>query len=637
MKIKKITKNYLSETKRFYDVVNAAPYNNFLVATNSGFICSHNCDEISFMRNQDVEKQKQKANDILDTAIGGMKTRFVHKGKNPTFLALASSKRSDKSFLEEHMKKKLKSEKDNVYISDGSVWEVKPEGTYSKETFNVAVGNKFLPSLVIPEGEDPDIYRKRGYPKILEVPIDFRADFLDDIDRALCDFAGISSSSISKYIRGDAVTDVITERIQNPFMREILEIGNDPLDQAQYYDFFDITKIDPTLKSKPLFIHLDMSVSGDKTGIAGVFIRGKKPSTDPNLQNNDLFYSLAFSVSIKAPKGRQISFDKNRNFIYWLKNKGFNIKGITTDTFQSYDTGQTLLSKGYPYSILSVDRVDPQSRLCKPYQYFQSTIYDKRIEMYEHKLLIQEITELERNIDTGKVDHPDGGCFTGETEVCLVDGRSLSFLGLVDEYNQGKENYVYSINLDTKKIEPKKILKAWKTKENQALVRITFDNNQSVECTLNHRFMLRNGEYIEAQDLIPGDSLMPLNTSIKHKVLSIEFIDKTADVYDIEVEDNHNFALAAGVFVHNSKDCADAVCGAIFNASGHAEEFAYDYGETSEQILLANEDVAKNEMHQLTLSLEEELKKISKCNLVHPSDFNLGTTDYDLYDEIIIL
>jgi len=68
-------------------------------------------DEISFMRNQDIDKQKEKAINMIDTAIGGMKTRFIYKGINPTLLALASSKRSEKSFLEEHIKKKLKSEK----------------------------------------------------------------------------------------------------------------------------------------------------------------------------------------------------------------------------------------------------------------------------------------------------------------------------------------------------------------------------------------------------------------------------------------------------------------------------------------------------------------------------------------------
>lgn len=457
-------------------------------------------DEISFIKNKDIEQQKEKAKDMISTAIGGMKTRFVHKGKNPTILCLASSKRSDKSFLEEYMIKKLDSDKANVYISDGPVWEVKPEGTYSGEKFKVAVGNKFLQSVIIPDGEDEETYRLKKY-TILNVPVEFKADFIDDIDRALCDFAGISSSSISKYINGELVNEVINPNIENPFVCDVLEISNDPEDDRQYFNFFDLGKIDPKLKRKPLFIHLDMSVTGDKTGIAGVFIKGKKESIENVDQSKDLFYSLAFSVSIKAPKGRQISFEKNRNFIYWLKAQGFNIKGITSDTFQSVDTGQTLKAKGYPYEVLSVDRVD-SDHICKPYQYLRSTIYDKRIELHNNKLLIREITDLERNMATGKVDHPTDG----------------------------------------------------------------------------------------------------------------------------------------------SKDCADAVCGAVFNASKHAEEFAYDYGEQSEQLLRWNGiSDGDSDAEQLALSMEEELKKIGRLNipqntLIHPSDADSGTTNYSLYnDDIIIL
>ena len=363
-------------------------------------------DEISFMRNQDIDKQKEKAINMIDTAIGGMKTRFIYKGINPTLLALASSKRSEKSFLEEHIKKKLKSEKENVLIVDKPVWEVKPKGTYKEETFNIALGNKFLISQVIPDEDDINIWRDKGY-KIIQAPIDFKSNFLDDIERALCDYAGISSSEISKYISGAAVQDIKNTELQNPFIKDIIEVGNGQEDKVQYYDLFDLSKVNKRLKSRPLFIHLDMSVSGDMTGIAGVWIKGKKPSTTEN-QSNDLFYTLAFSVSIKAPKGYQISFEKNRNFIYWLKEQGFNIQGITTDTFQSYDTGQALIAKGYKYSVLSVDRVDTD-HICKPYQNFKSTIYEKRLEIYDSKTLIDEIIDLERNINTGKVDHPDGG------------------------------------------------------------------------------------------------------------------------------------------------------------------------------------------------------------------------------------
>lgn len=392
-------------------------------------------DEISFMRNQDIDKQKEKAINMIDTAIGGMKTRFIHKGKNPTLLVLASSKRSEKSFLEEHMKKKLKSEQENVLIVDKSVWEVKPKGTYSEETFKVALGNKFLVSQVIPEHADANTYIEKGY-KIIEPPIDFRPNFLDDIDRALCDYAGISSSEISKYISGAAWNEIINKDYINPFQKEILEIGNAKDDKLQYYDFFDLSVTRKELKAKPLFVHLDMSISGDMTGISGVWIKGKKPSQTKD-QSKDLFFTVAFSVSIKAPKGYQISFEKNRNFVRWLRKQGFNIAGVSTDSFQSYDTGQALQAEEFNYQQISVDRVD-SNHICVPYQYFKTTIYENRLECFEDKTLTEEVIDLERNINTGKVDHPDGG----RKDACD------SIVGALYNASQHAEEFAYDFGED---------------------------------------------------------------------------------------------------------------------------------------------------------------------------------------------
>ena len=364
-------------------------------------------DEISFIRNQDIDKQKAKAIDMIDTAIGGMKTRFLRKGKSPSLLILASSKRSEKSFLEVHMKKKLESEKENVLIVDEPVWNIKPEETYSGKRFSVALGNKFLVSQVIPDDDNLDTWRDKGY-KILSVPIEFRPDFLDDIERALCDFAGISSSELSKYISGTAVAAIKDLSLKNPFTKDIIEVGNAPDDKQQYYDYFDLSVIPESLKSKPMYIHLDMSVSGDMTGIAGIFITGKKPPTEGLDQSNDLLFQLGFSVSIKAPKGAQISFEKNKNLIYWLKSQGFKIRGVSSDSFQSVETGQVLTSRGFKYTMISVDRVNPSNHICMPYQYFKSTIYEGRLKIYNSTTLIDEIINLERNINTGKVDHPDG-------------------------------------------------------------------------------------------------------------------------------------------------------------------------------------------------------------------------------------
>ena len=62
----------------------------------------------------------------------------------------------------------------------------------------------------------------------------------------------------------------------------------------------------------------------------------------------------------------------------------------------------------------------------------------------------------------------------------------------------------------TKLIEPKPIKKVFQTKVVKELLRITLDNGEYFECTPDHRLMLRDGKYIEAQHIGQGTSLMPL-------------------------------------------------------------------------------------------------------------------------------
>ncbi|MDP2938047.1 MAG: toprim domain-containing protein, partial [Candidatus Omnitrophota bacterium] len=48
------------------------------------------------------------------------------------------------------------------------------------------------------------------------------------------------------------------------------------------------------------------------------------------------------------------------------------------------------------------------------------------------------------------------------------------------------------------------------------------------------------------------DALLEAAVNYNHKIKRIETVEEKIDVYDIEVSNTHNFALACGVFVHNS-------------------------------------------------------------------------------------
>jgi DNA gyrase subunit B len=102
-----------------------------------------------------------------------------------------------------------------------------------------------------------------------------------------------------------------------------------------------------------------------------------------------------------------------------------------------------------------------------------------------------------------------GGCFSGDTRVALADGRTPTFLELVAEDEAGKENYCYTIRQNGT-IGLERILHPRVTKRGVPVVRVVLDNDETITCTPDHRFMLRDGTYRRADELQADDSLMPL-------------------------------------------------------------------------------------------------------------------------------
>ncbi len=148
-----------------------------------------------------------------------------------------------------------------------------------------------------------------------------------------------------------------------------------------------------------------------------------------------------------------------------------------------------------------------------------------------------------------------GGCFHGDTLVALADGRNLSFREIVREQEAGQEHFCYTIR-DNGTVGIEKVLHPRITKHQAQVIKVTLDNGEQIICTPDHRFMLRDGSYRAAAELKPKHSLMSRvegnSRQQSSRITSITSVDKHFDVYDIEVPHTHNFALASGVFVHNS-------------------------------------------------------------------------------------
>jgi len=103
-------------------------------------------------------------------------------------------------------------------------------------------------------------------------------------------------------------------------------------------------------------------------------------------------------------------------------------------------------------------------------------------------------------------------CLAGGTKIPLLDGTTKT----IKELNEnGGEYWVYSID-DDGNIVPGKAHSARVTGYRE-LIKITFDNGDVLECTDDHKILLKNGKYKEAGKLTKEDSLMPLYRKISDK------------------------------------------------------------------------------------------------------------------------
>ncbi|MBI2644583.1 hypothetical protein HYW94_00170 [Candidatus Uhrbacteria bacterium] len=137
--------------------------------------------------------------------------------------------------------------------------------------------------------------------------------------------------------------------------------------------------------------------------------------------------------------------------------------------------------------------------LGKYHPHGDASVYDTMVRMAQDFSMRYQLVHGQGNF----------GCFTKDTLVQLTDGRTLSFEELVKEHIAGKRNYTYTVNR-AGLIAIAEIEHPRKTKQHVELVRVSLDNGESVRCTPDHLFMMRNGSYKKACELQQGESLMPL-------------------------------------------------------------------------------------------------------------------------------
>lgn len=546
-------------------------------------------------------------------------------GENQSMSILVSSTTFDSSFTNQRLKE---TEGDpHTYVVNARSWDVKPQN-YNKERFYVFCGSGEIDPMILSTAADvnaildsfglkrvsldtPVIDGINNIPielrsQIIDVPIDFINDFKQNLLQSIQDIAGMTVAGQGKLFNNKEVFNKSIYVPEEPaFLKDTFTISTKLETLPQ--DYINPNWL-PENPDKLRFMHIDQGISSDHYGMSSCFIDKVIINEDETVTLNVKFDFILNIIPPRPPA--KVDISKVRSLIPWLaQNKSIRWGMITYDQYQSQESMQELDKAGFPVSYQSVDRTDEAYLLLVDY-------------LYEEKVKMPYSAEFENNLfnlvhfrEKRKVDHT---CLTGDTMISLVDGREISIIDLLKEQKQGKQNWVYSFNEETQIIEPKPIIDVLETRIVNQIIEVELDNGEIIKSTLDHKFMMRNGTFIEAKDLKEGTALMPLsgnklseeqknkiskNSSSynwyndgekthfctpekakdngwvpgrkiseykNHKVKSVRIINvDNVQMYDLSIKDNHNFALSAGVFVHNSngsKDISDSVAGSLYNA-----------------------------------------------------------------------
>lgn len=387
-------------------------------------------DEVNFSN-----APKGSKNSVLDMYRNirrRLESRFLKQGRIPGFIFLVSSKNSDLDFLDQYIQS-IKHQKTTIVI-DKAIYEVKPAETYTGEKFKVAVGDKTRQSRILSSSEDEESAKRQGY-QIINVPIEYKVAFEQDINDALKDIAGISSATTNKLIPyAGKIESIINHDRKPPFMLNEIILGLDSEDSLMdYLDDLRILKKDIHI---PRFIHCDIGLKNDGLGLSMVHadkqtsverytVEGRIESLIEN------HYVQDFSIRVRPPSGSEVPLFKIREFILWLATTlGLRIQLTTFDGFQSADSIQLLNVSGINTKLQSVDRT------ADPYLNLRSCILENRLDIYDNPLLLEELYDLEYDRKANKVDHS----LTGSKDI--ADSLCGSLWGAQNYYATSKQSNV---------------------------------------------------------------------------------------------------------------------------------------------------------------------------------------------------
>jgi hypothetical protein len=381
----------LKSELRFPNRIFVRPVTGDVTATIGENVFGGVIDEVNFMKIVENSKKSidggtfDQAKALYDSIAKRRKSRFMKGGNLPGLLCLVSSRRYPGQFTD---RKEMEARTNpRIYVYDKRTWDIKPPGTFSGNWFWVYRGDFSHKPRILSDGEYetlPDSERDL----CVRIPEEYRSDFESDIYSALRDVAGVATLAAHPYIsNSDAIREAFGKTKSLLSLTSTDFVTSKPLAYPNHVQN----------REEPRFVHMDLSISGDSTGVVmGHVSRFVEV-------NGEILPEIVidFSLEVRPPRGGEIEYWRIRELIYNLRDKlNIPIKWITFDSFQSVDNIHILRQKGFKTGRQSIDTSTA------PYECLKNAIYTGRVLIPEHEKLQHELVTLEYDTKKNKVDHP---------------------------------------------------------------------------------------------------------------------------------------------------------------------------------------------------------------------------------------
>lgn len=362
-------------------------------------------DEINFMNVVQKSKKAEvstgrsgmydQAAAVYDTFSrrrrGTFPKRFPQIGK----IFALSSTRYKGDFTDKLKAETAKFGHTNVYIFDRKQYEVQPAKNYCGEKFRLLIGNDIQhDTRVLRDDEEvlPGAW-------VEMVPIEYIQDFQRKPYDSMRDVLGLSSNVISPFIKTrhkiyECVEFGKEARLESFLVRDHVILGEHGMPQVQSGHYCK----NP---SRPRYVHIDLSQTGDRCGISMVRFDGMI-GMDRHGDLTELLPTCAVEMacSIEPDANNEIDIAEVRSFVKSLiKNYGYPIKGVSYDGFDSRESIQQWRKDRMPTKVISMDRTSV------PYKQFRDAMYDRRIALLDDPDVLSEILDLEYDESKDKIDH----------------------------------------------------------------------------------------------------------------------------------------------------------------------------------------------------------------------------------------